>query len=106
MGRQVDLYRQLHYLVFNDYRRQQRIVSTEEFREAWNLANDNQKEEFYRLIDKPDSDVLRKLMTDILIGSESDCRTFESLRRLASIKGVPYYSRMTKAELISELTKD
>jgi hypothetical protein len=79
------------------------LIQSDEFTEVWNSATDAQRDQFKEYIDKADPDKLRRLMTDILIGSGLDKRPFDSLRRMASVRGIKYYSRMGKAELISAL---
>lgn len=107
MGRQVDkdlsAFRQLHHLVMCDYRSQDRLIKSPEFTEVWGNASDKQRDEIKSFIDIPDPDRLKKIMTEVLIGSRLDKRSFNTLRQIARMRNIKYYSRMTKAELIEAL---
>jgi hypothetical protein len=110
LGRQVDLegdlrvLRKLHHLVLCDYRSQDRLLKSLEFTEVWGSATDKQRDEIKSFIDIPDPDRLKKIMTKVLIGSGLDKRSFNTLRQMARMRDVKYYSRMTKAELIEALS--
>ncbi len=104
MGGQISKFRKLHHLVLCDYRSQSRLVQSDEFTEVWNEASDEVRDSMIEFIDKADPDKLRTLMTYILAGSGLDRRSYVSLRRLASVKGIKYYAKMSKAELISALS--
>jgi hypothetical protein len=86
-----------------DYRSQNRLIQSDEFAEVWKNSSYEMKRALSEFIDKADPDKLRRLMTDILIGSGLDKRPFDSLRKMASMRGIKYYSKMGKAELISAL---
>jgi hypothetical protein len=82
------------------------LIQSDEFTEVWDSANAEVRDQLKEFIDKADPDKLRQLMTDILIGSGLDKRPFDSLRKMASMRGIKYYSRMGKAELIAALNEE
>jgi hypothetical protein len=106
MDGQVNIFRRLHHLVLCDYRSQNRLVQSDEFTEVWDSATDEVREQLKEFIDKADPDKLRDLMSGILVGSGLDKRPFDSLRKMASMRGIKYYSKMGKAELILALSEE
>jgi hypothetical protein len=103
LGGQVNIFRKLHRLILCDYRSQDRLIQSDEFTEVWNISSDGERDKFTHYIDKADPDKLRLLMENILIGSGLDKRPFDYLRKMASMRGIKYYSKMGKAELILAL---
>lgn len=85
-----------------EYRNQDRIFQSEAFEEAWSKATSKQRDEItYRLL-HPDIDFLKKWIKEIMeLGYYK--LTVKELRRLASYRSIPKYSRLLKDQLIKEL---
>lgn len=85
-----------HHRILLDFRRQDYIIQTEAFEEAWDSANLKQKAEILHFLFTPTPDILRHWVTKIMLGGGI---TMEVLKRIARLHQIPNYSRMTKFEL-------
>jgi len=85
-----------HHRLSLDFRRQNYIVRTEAFEEAWDTAAPEQRALMLPFFVSPDPDSLRRWVVSIMLGGAV---TMDVLKRIAKSKAVPHYSRMTKFEL-------
>lgn len=79
------------------------VLQSEDFDLAWNTATIKQRKEAYSFITKIQIDELKKWTKSILFNI--DGHTIRELRILASQNHIINYSRMSKEDLISVLTK-
>ena len=83
----------------------ERLIDSEKFEKAFKLATQEEKDQVLNLIRQSDYDALL-LWTDqhgeSLEYAEMSIRT---LRSIAQKIGVPYYSRLGKASLLSEIVR-
>lgn len=89
-----------HHRLFLDFRRQDYIIRTETFEEAYDSGTDEQKTILRSFLDKPDPDRLQATIVEIMLGGTF---TMSTLKKIAQKYRVLNYSRMTKFELEDEL---
>jgi len=87
-----------------DYRRQENIVQSETFAEAWKMASPVQLERIQYLLKHPDPIYLRELILTILFDFLPSL-SLRKLRQLASFAGIAYYSKQSKSQLSEELQR-
>lgn len=83
---------------------QERVADSQDFEDAWALANEKQKQECIRAILDFKINGL-KLWIETILQQDLWAWSFRQLRQLASSNHVTNYSRMSKAELVSALEK-
>jgi len=89
-----------HHRRFLDFRRQDYIIRTETFEEAYDSGSDEQKKTLRSFLIKPNPDSLRATIVEIMLGGTL---TMTVLKKIAQKYHVLNYSRMTKFELEDEL---
>ncbi len=89
-----------HHRKFLEFRRQDYIIQTDIFEEAFDSATDDQKALIWIWLLLPNPDSLRRWVTKIMLGGNV---TMPVLKEIAKINQIPHYSRMTKFELLDAL---
>lgn len=82
----------------------ERITSMEEFGVAYDKASPAQRAEVIQLINGCNKDGLVRWL-DIATRPDYDSLSLRELRIMGQRCGVPYYSRLSKAMLLSEITR-
>ena len=90
-----------HHRVLLDYRRQDYIIKTEAFEEAFDTTSPARRIALLAFLESPNPDELRRLITKIMLGGVV---TIVTLKKIAQTYGIRNYSRMTKFELEDELS--
>lgn len=104
MGWQVkELIYRLHLKAL-DVRNCHRFAESATFGRAWEGASHSQREELCKLLLAGEKAKAMILVAKILSDSLADLPV-EELRLRAQFKGIPYYSRMTKSQLLAALEK-
>lgn len=93
-----------HHRTFLNLRNQERLIQDSFFVDAWNLANGEQQEEVCQYINQIQAKKVKNWISRILIKTLERCPV-RILRQLASRHGVKNYSRLSKEELLQELSK-
>lgn len=82
----------------------QRILTLVEFEEAYETATDEQRTQVNNCIDSVDRIGVERWLRNQR-DTELASQSVTVLRRRAQSLGVPYYNRLSKAVLLSEITK-
>ncbi len=90
-----------HHRRFLEFRRQDYIIQTDIFEEAWDSATDEQKAWITIWLLLPDPDALKRWVTKIMLGCGNV--TMLMLKEIAKINQITNYSRMSKFELLDAL---
>jgi hypothetical protein len=91
-----------HHCALLQLRCQDRIVQSDNFAAAWNLANEKQQKECLRLLRRMKTDKLKRWISEILFEDLSAQRVVV-LRRLASNYHVKGYCNMDKEALLKAI---
>jgi len=89
-----------HRRTYLDFRRQNYIISTEAFEDAYDSGTKEQKILLESFLTAPNPDLLRSTIIDIMLGGTL---TMPTLKKIAQKYQILNYSRMTKFELEDEL---
>ena len=89
-----------HHRRLLEFRRQDYIIQTEVFEEAFESATLKQRVTIFCCMIVPNPDKLRRWVTEIMLGGTV---TMPVLKEIAKINQIPHYSRMTKFELLDAL---
>lgn len=81
------------------------FFESEKFKKAFDNATDVQKATLLEFARSKKERALKELV-EALVVKDYTQSSLENLRVAASAQGIPYYSSLTKAELIKELTRD
>jgi len=92
----------IHHRKLIQARRQERIVQSFEFLEAWDLFSNEERKRIIFLLKKIKPDEV-KILVDNKIHGELGKLSTNSLRRLASNYYIKNYSRKSKEQLINEI---
>lgn len=92
-----------HHSALLELRCQDRLVQSEHFTAAWDIADTKQQKACYRILRKLKVDELKLWIADILF-SDLSVQRVRRLRQLASNHRVPNYCNMQKGELLKILT--
>ncbi len=103
MGGQVAKIRANHHRLLLDCRSQDRIVQSESFALAWELASKTQKIIALSYLTTISPTSLKFWVSDVLSLGALDQLNMLILRQIASYNRVKNYSRMSKQELINSI---
>ncbi len=103
MGGQVAEIRALHHRLLLDCRSQDRVVQSESFALAWELASKTQKIIALSYLTTISPVPLKFWVSDVLSLGALDQLNMLILRQIASHNRVKNYSRMSKQELINSI---
>jgi len=90
-----------HHRILLDFRRQDYIIQSEIFEEAWNSATEQQQNTIIPCLIRPNPDELRCWVIKIMLGGTV---TTKILKEIARLNQIPHYSRMSKLELEDALS--
>lgn len=91
-----------HHFALLQLRCQDRIVRSDNFAEAWIIADVEQRRACYRLLRRLELEKLKKWISTILF-EDLSAQRITVLRRLASNHRIPNYCNMHKDELLEVL---
>jgi len=80
----------------------ERLLQSSRFETAWFGATPNQQNKVEPLIDHGRLEGLRQWVKEVMEDTY-ESMSYQELRKLASKRNIPYYSRMFKDELITKL---
>lgn len=92
-----------HHIALLEMRCQDRLVQSDNFVAAWEVANVKQRRTCYKMLRKLKVDELKIWIANVLF-SDLDAQRIKSLRQLASNHRILNYSNMSKEELLKILT--
>ena len=91
-----------HHKILLQLRRQDALIQSYAFTEAYELANEKQKKTLYKLLRRVQVLLVRHWIRDLLYDDYQEY-TLRELRFIASKNHIKNYSRISKAELIDIL---
>lgn len=93
-----------HHKLLN-YRKQDRLVQSIDFADAWDEANDEQRKVVLKLLKRGRHKAVRNWITTVFDG-ELWHHTIHELRAMARKYRIKNYSRLTKHNLIDSIIKE